>query len=145
MRNGDEQHMTDYVVSRWYRAPELLLCSNTHGSPIDVWSVGCIFAEILGRKPIFLGRDSLHQLRLIITILGSPYDADLEFIDKERARNYIRSLPYSEGIPFSSYIPMQILWLLTCYRGCLPLIHQKGLLSQKHFNTLTCLIFMTLS
>ncbi|GAB4861908.1 Mitogen-activated protein kinase 4 [Ancistrocladus abbreviatus] len=104
-RNGDEQYMTDYVVSRWYRAPELLLCSNTHGSPIDVWSVGCIFAKILGRKPIFCGRDSLHQLGLIFTILGSPYDADLEFVDKERARNYIRSLPYSEGIPFSILYP----------------------------------------
>ncbi|KAI9070510.1 hypothetical protein K1719_047527 [Acacia pycnantha] len=50
---GDGQFMTEYVVTRWYRAPELLLCCENYGTSIDVWSVGCIFAEILGRKPIF--------------------------------------------------------------------------------------------
>ncbi|XP_022943074.1 mitogen-activated protein kinase homolog NTF3-like [Cucurbita moschata] len=53
-----DQVMTEYVVTRWYRAPELLL-SCDYGTSIDVWSVGCIFAEILGRTPIF---PSLEQI-----------------------------------------------------------------------------------
>ena len=63
--------LTEYVVTRWYRAPELLVENQTYTTAIDVWAVGCIFAEMLGRKALFPGRDYLHQLRLIIDVLGS--------------------------------------------------------------------------
>lgn len=99
------QFMTEYVVTRWYRAPELLLCCDNYGTSIDVWSVGCIFAEILGRKPIFPGTEGLNQLKLIINVLGSQHEADLEFIDNPKARRFIRSLPYSRGTQFSSLYP----------------------------------------
>ncbi|GMH06499.1 hypothetical protein Nepgr_008339 [Nepenthes gracilis] len=102
---GAEQFMTEYVVTRWYRAPELLLCCDYYGASVDVWSVGCIFAEILGRKPIFPGAESLNQLKLIIDVLGSQHDADLDFIDNPRTMNYIRSLPYSRGIHLSCLYP----------------------------------------
>uniref|UniRef100_M4F821 Protein kinase domain-containing protein n=1 Tax=Brassica campestris TaxID=3711 RepID=M4F821_BRACM len=76
---GNEQFMTEYVVTRWYRAPELLLCRDNYGTSIDVWSVGCIFAEILGRKPIFPGTECLNQLKLIINVVGShPNPPSLE-------------------------------------------------------------------
>ena len=52
--NGGEL-MAEYVVTRWYRAPELLLSCRDYGAPIDLWSVGCILAELLGRKPLFPG------------------------------------------------------------------------------------------
>lgn len=58
--------MTEYVVTRWYRAPELLLNCSDYSSAIDVWSVGCIFMELLNRQPLFPGRDYVQQLRLII-------------------------------------------------------------------------------
>ncbi|XP_012478103.1 mitogen-activated protein kinase homolog NTF3 [Gossypium raimondii] len=103
--NAKGQFMTEYVVTRWYRAPELLLCCDNYGTSIDVWSVGCIFAELLGRKPIFPGTECLNQLKLIINILGSQKEEDLEFIDNPKARNYIKSLPYSHGIPFSCLYP----------------------------------------
>ncbi len=45
--------ITDYVVTRWYRAPEIILSSQDYTKSIDIWSVGCIFAELLGRTPIF--------------------------------------------------------------------------------------------
>lgn len=93
--------MTEYVVTRWYRAPELLLCCDNYGTSIDVWSVGCIFAELLGRKPIFPGTECLNQLKLIINILGSQREADIEFIDNPKARKFIKSLPYSPGTSFS--------------------------------------------
>eukprot|EP00252_Welwitschia_mirabilis_P015123 TRINITY_DN3328_c0_g1_i1.p1 TRINITY_DN3328_c0_g1~~TRINITY_DN3328_c0_g1_i1.p1 ORF type:complete len:369 (+),score=36.87 TRINITY_DN3328_c0_g1_i1:639-1745(+) len=87
------QFMTEYVVTRWYRAPELLLSCEEYGTSIDVWSVGCIFAELLGRKPLFPGKDYINQLKLIISVLGSPDEHDLEFIHSQKARTYIRSLP----------------------------------------------------
>lgn len=99
------QFMTEYVVTRWYRAPELLLCCDNYGTSIDVWSVGCIFAELLGRKPIFPGTECLNQIKLIINILGSQRENDLEFIDNPKARKYIKSLPYSFGTPFSRLYP----------------------------------------
>lgn len=99
------QFMTEYVVTRWYRAPELLLCCDNYGSSIDIWSVGCIFAEILGRKAIFPGTECLSQLKLIINVLGSQCEADLEFIDNQKARKFIKSLPFSRGFHFSSLYP----------------------------------------
>ncbi|KAM0898006.1 hypothetical protein ACQ4PT_022198 [Festuca glaucescens] len=103
--NTKGQFMTEYVVTRWYRAPELLLCCDNYGTSIDVWSVGCIFAELLGRKPIFPGTECLNQLKLIVNVLGTMSDSDLEFIDNRKARNYIKSLPYTPGIPLSNMYP----------------------------------------
>lgn len=48
--------MTQYVATRWYRAPELMLAFTEYTTAVDVWSVGCIFAEMLGRKPLFPGK-----------------------------------------------------------------------------------------
>lgn len=103
--NDSGQFMTEYVVTRWYRAPELLLYCDNYGTSIDVWSVGCIFAEILGRKPIFPGTESLNQLKLIIDVLGSQTEANLEFIDNVKAKRFIMSLPYSRGVNFASLYP----------------------------------------
>ncbi|KAK1551216.1 hypothetical protein Q3G72_032191 [Acer saccharum] len=103
--SGKDQFMTEYVVTRWYRAPELLLCCDNYGTSIDVWSVGCIFAELLGRKPIFPGTECLNQLKLIINILGSQREEDLEFIDNPKARKYIKSLPYTPGTALPCLYP----------------------------------------
>jgi len=104
-RNRKDQFMTEYVVTRWYRAPELLLCCDNYGTSIDVWSVGCIFAELLGRKPIFPGTECLNQLKLIVNVLGTMDDADLSFIDNPKARKYIKSLPFTPAIPLSAMYP----------------------------------------
>lgn len=60
--------MTEYVVTRWYRAPELLLSCSEYTTAIDIWSVGCIVGEIVTREPLFPGRDYIQQLRLIIQV-----------------------------------------------------------------------------
>ncbi|KAK6150614.1 hypothetical protein DH2020_015546 [Rehmannia glutinosa] len=96
--------MTEYVVTRWYRAPEILVSCDNYGPSVDMWSVGCILAEILGRKPIFQGTSSLHQLKLIVTVLGSQSEADLEFIDKPKAKMFVQSL-LSQGIDFCRLYP----------------------------------------
>lgn len=64
---------TDYVATRWYRAPELCGSFFAKYSPsIDTWSIGCIFAEVLLGKPLFPGRNVVHQLELITDLLGTP-------------------------------------------------------------------------
>ena len=60
--------MTEYVVTRWYRAPELLLNCSQYTAAIDVWSVGCILGEIVTRQPLFPGRDYIQQLKLITEV-----------------------------------------------------------------------------
>lgn len=62
--------LTEYVVTRWYRPPELLLRCVHYGKPVDVWSVGCILAELILRVPFFAGETPQHQLRLIVSKLG---------------------------------------------------------------------------
>jgi len=87
-----QQQLTEYVVTRWYRAPELLVSSRSYGATIDLWSVGCIFAEMLGRQPLFPGRDTLQQIRLLVATLGIGPDASLDWIPDARAAEYVRTL-----------------------------------------------------
>ncbi|VDM16204.1 unnamed protein product, partial [Wuchereria bancrofti] len=67
---------TDYVSTRWYRAPEILLRSTSYNSPIDIWALGCIMAELYMLRPLFPGTSELDQLFKIITILGTPNKDD---------------------------------------------------------------------
>jgi len=63
LQNGGTMLLTEYVVTRWYRAPEIMLACHEYSYPIDVWSVGCIFAELILRKPYFPGDDYIDQVR----------------------------------------------------------------------------------
>jgi len=99
------RQMTSHVVTRWYRAPELLVENETYGPGIDIWSVGCILAEFLGRKALFPGRDYLQQLRLIIEALGPPSDEDLNTINNPQAVEYIKALPKRKAVNFASLYP----------------------------------------
>ncbi|XP_076271823.1 serine/threonine-protein kinase dyf-5-like isoform X1 [Rhynchophorus ferrugineus] len=63
---------TDYVSTRWYRAPEVLLHSTTYSSPIDLWAVGCIAAEIYTYRPLFPGTTETDQLYKICAVMGTP-------------------------------------------------------------------------
>mmetsp|Transcript_26828 Transcript_26828/g.43816 ORF Transcript_26828/g.43816 Transcript_26828/m.43816 type:complete len:375 (+) Transcript_26828:122-1246(+) len=98
-------NMTEYVATRWYRAPEIMLSSREYTKAIDVWSTGCIFAELLGRKPLFPGKDYIHQLNLIIEVLGSPSEEDISWIEMEKARKFIRDRPVKPKIPFQKLYP----------------------------------------
>ncbi|KAL5284711.1 MAPK14 family protein [Megaselia abdita] len=72
-----ENEMTGYVATRWYRAPEIMLNWMHYNQTVDIWSVGCIMAELLTGKTLFPGNDHIHQLNLIMEVLGTPTD---EFI-----------------------------------------------------------------
>lgn len=97
--------MTEYVATRWYRAPEIMLSFKSYTKAIDMWSIGCIFAELLGGKPLFKGRDYVDQLNQILCILGTPDDATLRRIGSERAQLYIRSLKRTYKVPWAQMFP----------------------------------------
>ncbi|XP_074270487.1 mitogen-activated protein kinase 4-like [Silene latifolia] len=99
------QPATEYVVTRWYRAPELLLQCHTYGPAIDIWSVGCIFAELLGGNPLFPGKNQVDQLMKIICILGTQNNSNLGFLTSWEALNLLKSWPYTPGITFESLFP----------------------------------------
>jgi len=62
--------LTEYVVTRYYRAPEVMLSSHEYAKPIDIWSLGCTFAELLTGKILFQGENYIKQIKLIIDKLG---------------------------------------------------------------------------
>lgn len=82
-----------------------MLTFKEYTKAIDVWSVGCILAEMLSGKPLFPGRDYHHQLTLILDVLGTPTMDDFYGIKSRRARDYIRSLPFKKRIPFARLFP----------------------------------------
>lgn len=69
---ADQLNMTHEVVTQYYRAPELLMGARRYTGAIDVWSVGCIFAELLARRILFQAQGPIEQLNLIIDLLGTP-------------------------------------------------------------------------
>lgn len=66
--------MSPYVVTLWYRAPELLFQSTNQSTAIDTWAAGCIFGELLLQKPLLPGRTEMQQIDLIIELIGTPTD-----------------------------------------------------------------------
>ncbi|NXL93758.1 ICK kinase, partial [Alectura lathami] len=67
---------TDYVSTRWYRAPEVLLRSTSYSSPIDIWAVGCIMAEVYTLRPLFPGASEIDTIFKICQVLGTPKKND---------------------------------------------------------------------
>lgn len=98
-------NLTEYVVTRWYRAPEIVLTPSKYSKAVDVWSIGCIFAELLGRTTLFRGEDYLDQIKKIINVLGSPTDEDLFYITIPDAKKFITDLPKCQKIPFNKIYP----------------------------------------
>lgn len=93
LARGNEDKMTEYVVTRWYRAPEILLACPSYGPAVDVWSVGCIFAEILLRAPLFPGGDFMETTNMICQCL-QPNAASLDFVTVSKARRFLEKIKY---------------------------------------------------
>ncbi|XP_064443833.1 mitogen-activated protein kinase 15 isoform X2 [Mirounga angustirostris] len=74
---SEGQALTDYVATRWYRAPEVLLSSSWYTPGVDMWSLGCILGEMLRGRPLFPGTSTLHQLELILETIPPPSKEDL--------------------------------------------------------------------
>ena len=97
---------TDYVATRWYRAPELCGSFFTKYTPaIDIWSIGCIFAEILNGKPLFPGKNVVHQLEIITDLLGTPHPDVVAKVRNEKARRFLANMRIKPKIPFAQRFP----------------------------------------
>jgi len=121
-----QRSMSHHVVTRWYRAPEIILCNGQYSQAIDVWSTGCIFAELLflmqppalrpSKDPLFPGRscfplsprtaergytpatDKTDQLNVIFSVLGNPSEDDIQRLPTdESTKGYLRRLPRNEA------------------------------------------------
>jgi len=93
------------VVTLWYRAPDVLLGSRTYSTSIDVWSCGCIFAEMISGAPLFRGRDNQDQLLHIMRIIGTPSDAQFQKIAKETPELQLKQYPRYVKMPFQQILP----------------------------------------
>lgn len=103
--DNSSENLTEYVVTRWYRAPEVILSSSLYTEKLDLWSVGCVFAELLGRAPLFPGEDYLDQVKRIVGVLGTPSAEDMEFITNPSATRFIGKLPKRDKTKWNSIFP----------------------------------------
>lgn len=97
---------TDYVATRWYRAPELCGSFFSKYTPaIDIWSIGCIFAEVLTGKPLFPGKNVVHQLDLMTEMLGTPAMDTISGVRNEKARRYLSTMRKKQPVALSHKFP----------------------------------------
>ncbi|XP_059301219.1 mitogen-activated protein kinase 19-like isoform X2 [Lycium ferocissimum] len=97
---------TDYVATRWYRAPELCGSFFSKYTPaIDIWGIGCIFAEVLTGKPLFPGKSVVHQLDLMTDLLGTPSVDTIAGVRNEKARKYLTTMRKKNPVPFTEKFP----------------------------------------
>eukprot|EP00051_Salpingoeca_urceolata_P002712 m.52332 g.52332 ORF g.52332 m.52332 type:complete len:380 (-) comp12283_c0_seq1:303-1442(-) len=97
--------LTEYVATRWYRAPEVMVNAKAYTQALDIWSVGCILAEMLGNKPLFPGQNYVDQLNRIFQVIGTPSEEDMASIHIAKTRSYVRSLPARPKVPFPTIFP----------------------------------------
>ncbi|KAI9262786.1 mitogen-activated protein kinase HOG1 [Sporodiniella umbellata] len=97
-----DPQMTGYVSTRYYRAPEIMLTWQKYDVAVDIWSAGCIFAEMLEGKPLFPGKDHVHQFTIITELLGTPSDELTATIASENTLRFVKNLPQRDPVPFSS-------------------------------------------
>lgn len=97
--------LTDYVATRWYRAPEILLSSYRYTTGVDMWACGCILGELINGKPIFPGSSTMNQLDRILEITGRPSAEDVQSIQSPFAATMLDSMKAPETPRLESRFP----------------------------------------
>jgi len=90
---GPTPVLTDYVATRWYRAPEILLGSTRYTKGIDIWAIGTILGEMINGKPAFPGTSTMNQIEKIVEAIGMPNKADIDAIRSPYAATMLETLP----------------------------------------------------
>jgi len=111
--------MTEYVATRWYRAPEIVLGSTHYSKAVDMWSVGCILGELITGKAIFPGKSTLNQIELILDLLGKPKPEDLEDIGGATDWNIINSINSKQKYTFTTFFKGASKYALDFLKKCL--------------------------
>ncbi|XP_041041091.1 mitogen-activated protein kinase 15 isoform X2 [Carcharodon carcharias] len=84
--------LTEYVATRWYRAPEILLASPRYTKGVDMWSVGCILGEMLLGKPLFPGTSSINQIERIMSVIPTPSKEDVLSINSDYGASVVQKM-----------------------------------------------------
>ncbi|XP_062872194.1 STKc_p38 domain-containing protein [Trichomycterus rosablanca] len=100
-----EMEMTGYVVTRWYRAPEIIFNWMHYTQRVDIWSAGCILAEMITGQVLFPGNDSMDQLTMILNLTGTPHSSLVQKMQSKDARSYVQSLPFQKQKDFREVFP----------------------------------------
>lgn len=88
--------MTEYVSTRWYRSPELIIGSNHYSEGVDMWAVGCIVAELYAGRPLFPGTSTIDQMERVVAFTGPPSQEDIRSMQSEFAETMIANLSYNQ-------------------------------------------------
>ncbi|XP_056643382.1 cyclin-dependent kinase-like 2 isoform X1 [Diorhabda sublineata] len=111
---------TEYVATRWYRAPELLVAEPNYGTPIDIWSIGCLFAEMMTGDPLFPGDSDIDQFYLIIKMLGKPCYRHQQLLSKNSQLRTSVKFPSEEPLGlykhFASWPTLSVDFLECCLK-----------------------------
>eukprot|EP01068_Selenidium_serpulae_P005610 Selendium_serpulae@DN4105_c0_g1_i1.p1 len=97
--------LTDYVATRWYRAPEILLGSTKYTKGVDMWSLGCILGELTTGRPIFPGTSTMNQLERIMVVTGKPSAQDTEAMQSPFAVTMLESVTPKKAKSFHEFFP----------------------------------------
>ena len=111
--------LTEYIATRWYRAPEIVLGAQQYTKAVDIWSIGCILGEMLHSRPIFPGKSTLNQIELILMLIGLPTDDDLESLGCLTAWNIVKGLNITKYRNWSEFFPLASDDALDMIRRCL--------------------------
>lgn len=108
--------ITNYVATRWYRSPELILRTCNYGKPVDMWAIGCIVGELYGRQPLMPGKNLAHQIQEIIKYLGNPPEDISKHKDWKIPHSNRAPVNWKEIYPFASdagcnFISKLLRWL----------------------------------
>ncbi|XP_068953188.1 mitogen-activated protein kinase 15 [Petaurus breviceps papuanus] len=97
--------LTEYVATRWYRAPEILLSSHRYTQGVDMWSLGCILGEMLLGRPLFPGTSTLNQLELILAAIPAPNKEDFLAIGSEYSASVLHRMGPRQLLTLDSRLP----------------------------------------
>jgi len=105
MSSASAPVLTDYVATRWYRAPEILLGSTKYTKAVDIWAIGCILGEMIVGKPIFPGNSTMNQLERVLEATGRPTAEDVASIKSPFAATMLDSVTSIRQRPLADMFP----------------------------------------
>ncbi|NXF38891.1 MK15 kinase, partial [Nyctibius bracteatus] len=101
----DNPALTEYVATRWYRAPEILLSSRSYTKGVDMWSIGCILGEMLLGKPLFPGTSTVNQIEQILRVIPAPSPEDILTLQSDYRASVINRLGSRQRVTFEEILP----------------------------------------
>ncbi|XP_048796134.1 mitogen-activated protein kinase 15 isoform X2 [Lagopus muta] len=97
--------LTEYVATRWYRAPEILLSSRSYTKGVDMWSIGCILGELLLGKPLFPGTSTINQIEQILRVIPAPSSEDMMAMQSDYRASIIDRMSSRQRVTFEEILP----------------------------------------